>query len=82
MIFLWLVTAASLVVACAAWRQARRAAQRLDQFSQMYWELKYQYGELRQRVAAGPPVAGGDGGSAPQPGGARESFVSLTSLKR
>lgn len=83
MIFLWLVTAASLVVACAAWRQARRAAQRLDQFSQMYWELKYQYGELRQQgTAAAPPAARGDDGPPSPPGGARQSFVPLTSLKR
>ncbi len=83
MIFLWLVTAASLVVACAAWRQARRATQRLDQLSQMYWELKYQYGELRQQgVVPGPPAARGDEGPAAPPGGARQSFVPLTSLKR
>lgn len=87
MIFLWLVTAASLVVACAAWRQARRATQRLDQFSQMYWELKYQYGELRQQgVAPGPQASRPDAtGAAPpggMPGAARQSFVPLTSLKR
>jgi hypothetical protein len=87
MIFLWLVTAASLVVACAAWRQARRATQRLDQFAQMYWELKYQYGELRQQgIAPGPPASRPDGSAAvapaPMPGAARGSFVPLTSLKR
>jgi hypothetical protein len=87
MIFLWLVTAASLVVACAAWRQARRASQRLDQFSQMYWELKYQYGELRQQgLVSGPPAArAGDPPAAPpaaSAGSARQSFVPLTSLKR
>jgi len=77
----WLIAGAALAVALVAWRQARQTAKRLAQLSEMYWELKYQQGELRvrlQRVEGEPPsppsqaVAG-------QPG---ESFVPLTSLKR
>ena len=55
---LWFVTGASLVVALVAWRQARRTAKRLEQLTQMYWELKYQHGELRaQAPAQGRPHA-------------------------
>jgi hypothetical protein len=79
---LWVITAAALVTALVAWNQARRTAKRLEQLSQMYWELKYQHGELRvqlQRATGdlpGQPVP-----PAPQPG-AGQSFIPLTSLKR
>jgi hypothetical protein len=77
----WFIAGASLVVALVAWSQARRTARRLAQLSEMYWELKYQQGELRVRMqriegeaSAPTPQAG-----AVQPG---ESFVPLKSLKR
>ena len=50
MILVWLIAGASLVVAFVAWGQARRTARRLAQLYEMYWELKYQQGELRVRV--------------------------------
>jgi hypothetical protein len=75
----WLIAGASLVVALVAWSQGRRTARRLAQLSEMYWELKYQQGELRVRLQrmegdapAPPPQA-----PAGQPG---ESFVPLASL--
>ena len=81
MTLLWIITGAALAVAFVAWRQARRAAARLEQLSQMYWELKYQQGELRvqlQRLAGGaPPLV-----SSPSPQPPAEVFVPLTSLKR
>ena len=80
MTLLWFIAGASLVAALAAWSQARRNAKRLEQLSQMYWELKYQQGELRvqlQRVAGVPPP------DQPAPAApARDSFIPLTSLKR
>ena len=80
MTLLWFIVGVSLVAALAAWSQARRNAKRLEHLSQMYWELKYQQGELRvqlQRPAEGtsPPEQ-----AAPTP--ARDSFIPLTSLKR
>jgi hypothetical protein len=81
MILLWCVTGASLAAALVAWNRARRCARRLDQLSQMYWELKYQYGELRvqiQRLTGEAPRA--------QPPASTErpidGFVPLESLKR
>jgi hypothetical protein len=82
MTVLWLIAGASLVAALVAWSQARRTAKRLEQLSQMYWELKYQYGELRTQLqrAAGelPPADQAPAPAAP----ARDSFIPLASLKR
>jgi hypothetical protein len=77
MILMWVVTTAALVVAVLAWLRARRTAQRLDQLLQMYWELKYQHGELRrelQQLTGQPPQ------QAPAP--PTDAFVPLASLKR
>jgi hypothetical protein len=82
MTLLWSLTGVSLLVALAAWIRARRCAKRLEQLSQMYWELKYQHGELRVQVQR----LGGDA-SPPQPVPTSaerpaDAFVPLTSLKR
>jgi hypothetical protein len=81
MILLWLVAGTAIVAAFVAWRQARRTAARLEQLTQQYWDLKYQYGELRvqlQRQAGAAPA------EAPPPPARTptEAFVPLTSLKR
>ena len=70
------------MVALVAWGQARRTTRRLAQLSEMYWELKYQQGELRvgmRRLSgevAPPPTA------TPAPELPGEAFVPLNSLKR
>ena len=89
MTILWLVAVAALAAALLAWRQARTNARRLEQLSQMYWELKYQHGELRvqlQRLTspdghAGTPRQPAAAGDAPA---ARptDGFIPLSSLKR
>jgi hypothetical protein len=82
MTFPWFIAGASLVVALVAWSQARRTAKRLAQLSEMYWELKYQQGELRvrlQRMEGDPPSPATLTPPGQPPG---ESFVPLTSLKR
>jgi hypothetical protein len=85
---LWVVTGAALVVAVVAWLTARRATKRLSQLSDMYWELKYQHGELRnavlgsaaQRMPAADPSASNDPAAAPvRP---PDGFVPLKSLRR
>jgi hypothetical protein len=88
MTFLWLVASASLVASAVAWRQARRNAKRLEEISQMYWELRYQHGELRSRLqrltdgtgdAAIPSIGGPPAAHPERPA---EVFVPLTSLRR
>ena len=76
------VTAVSLLIALVAWRQGRRSAQRLEQLTQMYWELKYQHGELRVRLQ-GPPGSTPSSDASPAPAAsAGSSFIPLTTLKR
>ncbi len=80
--FLWFVTGAALVLALAAFAQARRTARRLEQLTQNYWELKYQNGELRgqlQRLTGEPAPPPSPPGEAAR---GRDSFVPLASLKR
>jgi hypothetical protein len=83
MSFLWIVTVASLLAAVVAVAQGRRLARRLEQLSQMYWELKYQHGELRvqlQRLTGDAPPASQPASTpvARPPDG----FIPLASLKR
>jgi len=82
MTFHWFVTAAALAVAVVALSRARRTARRLEQLTQLYWELRFQHGELRVQVerltGGGPQVSQAPAGAA-APG---ESFIPLTSLKR
>jgi hypothetical protein len=80
MTLLWCVAGAALLGALVAWRQARATARKLEQLSQMYWELRYQHGELRtklQRLAGDEPPAAQASDARPSDG-----FVPLSSLKR
>jgi hypothetical protein len=79
---LWFVSAMSLALALVAWRHARRMAKRLDQLTQMYWELKYQYGELRVRLQHGPGPTRPADGVPPESAAGGGAFIPLTSLKR
>jgi hypothetical protein len=90
---LWFVTGASLLAALVAWRQSRRNAKRLEQLSQMYWELKYQHGELRvqlQRVLPSAALSRLQPGEetaanpvpAPREPRLPDGFVPLTSIRR
>ena len=76
---LWIVAGASLVLGLLSWNRSRRLGRRLEQLTQMYWELKYQHGELRVQVqrlsGEGPAV------STPPPQPA-DSFIPLASLKK
>jgi hypothetical protein len=70
--WLWVVAIGALVLAAASWIVARRAARRAAQLSDMYWQLRYDHGELKSAVtpeapAPPPPISG---------------FVPLGSLKR
>jgi hypothetical protein len=82
LILLWLITGAALVVALVAWSQARRTAKRLEQLSQMYWELKYQHGELRVQLQRATGELPAPAATPPPAAQATDSFIPLASLKR
>ena len=69
---IWIVALAALVVAVVAYAQARRNARQLAQVTELYWQLKFDHGELKAKVDPPVPVA-------PKP---KETFVPLTQLKR
>ncbi len=79
----WLLTGSALFIAALALARARRVTKRLERLTESYWELRYDHGQLRARLARLDPEA--DGPSSPaEP--ARQSgstqFVPLSSLKR
>jgi hypothetical protein len=85
MSLLWFIAAVSLLAALIAWRKARATEKRVEQLSHMYWELKYQHGELRgqvQRLA--PPDQSRRDSAEPDAAPARptDGFIPLSSLKR
>ena len=69
---LWIVTVAALLVALAAWAQSRRTSRQLAEITQMYWQLKFDHGELKARIDPPQP-------SVPQP---KQTFVPLSSIKK
>jgi hypothetical protein len=69
---LWVMAVLALVVALVALAQARRTARQLAQVTEMYWQLKFDHGELKAKVDPPTPAA-------PEP---KQTFVPLTQLKR
>jgi hypothetical protein len=67
------IAIAALLLAVVAYVIARRNARQLKQLTELYWQLKYEHGELRSQVAPPPAEA------APTP---RQTFVPLSDLKR
>jgi hypothetical protein len=83
----WLLIGAAVLLAATAWARARRASRRLDRLTDSYWELRYEYGQLRARLTAlDPPQAGNPPANDepnPEAGPGRgTAFVPLSSLKR
>ena len=76
-----LATGAAVLVALAALARARQVSRRLDRLTESYWELRYEYGQLRARVGRleGQPEAEA-GSQAPE--AATTAFVPLSSLKK
>ena len=69
---LWVLAVSSLILALAALAHSRRTARKLAQVTEMYWQLKFDHGELKAKVD--PPAP-----SAPQP---QQTFVPLTLLRQ
>ncbi|MBI3263805.1 MAG: hypothetical protein HYZ58_11735 [Acidobacteria bacterium] len=76
-------TTAILGLALAVWAlwRHRRLARRLEQLTQSYWELRYQYGQLRARINHLDHLdsAADDAPATPPPG---QTFIPLSSLRR
>jgi hypothetical protein len=79
MSWIWLVAAAGWLLALAALVTARRLARRVAQLHELYWQLKFDHGELKARVKAIAPTAEETAASAPP---VQQSFVPLSSLKK
>jgi hypothetical protein len=77
MVWLWAVSIGALGLAAASWVVARRAGRRAAQLSDMYWQLRYDHGELKTRVDALAPRP--DQPPRTPPG---TQFVALTDVKR
>ena len=69
---LWIVAVSALVAAVAALAYARHTAQKLAHLTEMYWQLKFDHGELKAKVDPAKPAA-------PE---VKQTFVPLTQLKR
>ena len=69
---LWSVTVLALLVAMAALAHSRRTSRQLKELTQMYWQLRFDHGELKAKVDPPQPAA-------PEP---KSTFVPLTQLKR
>ena len=54
---LWIATLTALAVAVLAFAHSRRTARKLEQVTEMYWQLKLDHGELKARVEPPPAPA-------------------------
>jgi hypothetical protein len=85
---LWLTAGAGILVALAALFRARRVSRRLDRLTESYWELRYEYGQLRARISRLDAPGSQDEAlpdqapaAAPREAG-QIAFVPLSSLRR
>jgi len=67
-----IVAFVALMVAVTAYALSRRTARQLAQITEMYWQLKFDHGELKAKVDPATPAP-------PKP---QETFIPLTQLKR
>jgi len=78
----WLLIGAALLLALGAFLHARRVARRLERLTESYWELRYEYGQLRARVTRLEPAAADPEADLPTRPAGTTAFVPLSSLKR
>lgn len=73
----WLTAGLAVVIAVASWVVARRASRQARDVTAMYWQLKYEHGELKARLDRTTPDP-----DAPPRMPAGTQFVPLTSVKK
>ena len=80
----WLISGIALLVAAFAVARARWVAARCERLADSYWELRYEHGQLRARVARleGAPDSGAADQPAVAPQTAPATFIPLSTLKR
>jgi hypothetical protein len=69
---LGIVAVSALLIAVLAFAHARRTARKLAMLEEMYWQLKFEHGELKAKVDPTPPPT-------PEP---KQTFVPLTRLRQ
>jgi hypothetical protein len=67
---LGIVAVSALLIAVLAFAHARRTARKLAMLEEMYWQLKFEHGELKAKVDPTLPT--------PEP---KQTFVPLTRLR-
>ena len=77
----WVATGAAVLLALASLMRARALSRRLERLSESYWELRYEHGQLRSRIAQLEPGAAPRSVQEPAAAG-QTAFVPLSSLKR
>ncbi|MBY0492798.1 MAG: hypothetical protein K2Y23_01165 [Cyanobacteria bacterium] len=72
MILLWSIAMGGFLIALAALMIARRTARQLADVTHMYWQLKFDHGELKAKVDPSQPAP-------PEP---KATFVPLSRLRQ
>jgi hypothetical protein len=78
---LWVFVGAGWLLAVAAWLLARRLSRRLAELTKMYWEVKYDLGELKARLKILAPDPGEPPPQAPGVSAPMQGFVALSDIR-
>ena len=79
---LWFLAVSGWLLAAAAWLVARGASRRARQLHDMYWQLRYDHGELKARLDAVAPDAAAPAAATPPRPAPGTQFVPLSQVKR
>ena len=78
----WVVAGLALLVALVAVSMTRRLSRRLDQLTQSYWDLRYEYTRLRSQVSRLDPETAEAEPAAPPTPSVPVSFVPLSTIRK
>lgn len=77
----WVFMSAGWLLALAAWLMTRRLSRRLAELTKMYWEVKYDVGELKARLKILAPDPGDPPPQAPGAPPPIQGFVALSDIR-
>jgi hypothetical protein len=80
--FPYVLSGAALLLAAATLLKWRQTARRLERLAESYWELRYDYGQLRARLDRLEGTGSGDAAAPGTSTPASTSFIPLSSLKK